>query len=102
VQAIQEKYQGSDDPTFRERAIQMKGAALRTGEAPPVDAVDRLLQAPAPREVPEAARAVQHRHQEGGRRRGRRQASNDPVIGQELLDCIAQSDKIFWETRQAA
>jgi nickel superoxide dismutase len=54
VQVIQEQYRGNDDPTFRERAIQMKGAALRPGEAPPVDAVDRLLQAPALREVPEA------------------------------------------------
>ena len=29
-------------------------------------------------------------------------ASNDPATGQELLDLIAQIDKIFWETKQAA
>ncbi|MDT7628976.1 MAG: nickel superoxide dismutase, partial [Pseudonocardiales bacterium] len=28
--------------------------------------------------------------------------SNDPATGQDLLDYIAQIDKIFWETKQAA
>jgi nickel superoxide dismutase len=29
-------------------------------------------------------------------------ASTDPTTGQELLDYIAQIDKIFWETKAAA
>ena len=48
-----------------------QGAARRAGQAPPVGAVDRLLQAAALREVPEPAPAVQRGHQ--ARRRRRRQ-----------------------------
>ena len=35
----------------------------------------------------------------GGRRQGQ---SMDPAEGQELLDLIAEIDKIFWETKAAA
>ena len=34
-------------------------------------------------------------------RRGLVVCANDPATGQELLDYIAQIDKIFWETKQA-
>jgi hypothetical protein len=33
---------------------------------------------------------------------GGAKASTDPASGQELLDLIAQIDKIFWETKAAA
>ena len=33
---------------------------------------------------------------------GGAKASTDPATGQELLDLIAQIDKIFWETKAAA
>ena len=49
------KVADNDDPDFRTRAIDHQGAALRAGQAPPLGAVDRLLQAPALREVPPAA-----------------------------------------------
>ena len=81
VKAIQEKYQGNEDPVFRTRAHPDQGAAGRAGQAPPVGAVDRLLQAPALREVPAAARAVQQGHQAG--RRGRRQGQRRPGRGPE-------------------
>ena len=44
-----------------------QGTAFRAGQAPPVGAVDRLLQAAALREVPAAAHAVQRGHQAGRR-----------------------------------
>ena len=78
VKAIQEKYQGNDDPEFRDARHPDQGAARRPGQAPPVGAVDRLLQAAALREVPGAARAVQQGHQEGRRRRRRRQVVHRP------------------------
>ncbi|HEY3649045.1 MAG TPA: hypothetical protein VGL33_13810 [Streptosporangiaceae bacterium] len=33
---------------------------------------------------------------------GGTKSSDDPATGQELLDYIAQIDKIFWETKQNA
>jgi nickel superoxide dismutase len=33
---------------------------------------------------------------------GGAKSSMDPTIGQELLDQIAEIDKIFWETKQAS
>ena len=33
---------------------------------------------------------------------GGAKSSTDPSTGQELLDLIAQIDKIFWETKQAS
>ena len=86
VKAIQEKYQGNEDPVFRARAIADQGAARRPRQAPPVGAVDRLLQAPALREVPGAARAVQQGHQGAGGGPGGTGRRTDPATGQELLD----------------
>src|SRR4051812_7984222 len=58
-----------------------QGGPRRPGQAPPVGAVDRLLQAPALREVPAAARAVQQGDQAG--RRCRRQGQHGPRGGPE-------------------
>ena len=63
VKAIAEKYQANDDPVFRTRALIIKEQRVRPREAPPLGAVDRLLQAAALREVPAAARPVQPGHQ---------------------------------------
>ncbi len=101
VKAIQEKYQGNDDPDVPHAGDRHQGAALRPRQAPPLGAVDRLLQAAALREVPGAARAVQQGHQEAGGGEGGAKSSMDPATGQELLDLIAQIDKIFWETKQS-
>src|SRR5215472_13943876 len=86
VKAICQKYQDSKDPAFQTRALIIKeqrselvkhhlrglevvgpqhpqmvldhqGTAVRAGQAPSVGAVDRLLQAPALREVPAAPHA---------------------------------------------
>ena len=100
VKAIAEKYAGNEDPEFRARASDHQGAALRAGQAPPVGAVDRLLQAAALREVPAAAPAVQRGHQAGGRRAAPR-ARVDPAKADELLAKIDEISKIFWETKQA-
>ena len=71
IKAIIAKVADNDDPDFRTRAMHHQGAALRAGQAPPLGAVDRLLQAAALREVPAAAHAVQRGHQ--ARRRLRHQ-----------------------------
>ena len=69
IKAIIAKVADNDDPDFRTRADPHQGAALRAGQAPPLGAVDRLLQAPALREVPAAAHARQRGHQARRRRR---------------------------------
>ena len=95
VKACQEKYQGSDDEVFKDARGRDQGRARRPGEAPPVGAVDRLLQARAPRDAPGAARDVLEGHQ-GGRRAKK---SKDPAQGQKLLDAIDEIGKVFWETK---
>ena len=52
VKACQEKYQGNEDPIFRARAVSIKEERSDDGQGAPLGAVDRLLQARAPREVP--------------------------------------------------
>src|SRR5512132_449321 len=64
VKAIQEKYQGNEDPVFRTRAILIKEQRADLVKHH-LWAVDGLLQASALREVPAAARAVQQGHQAG-------------------------------------
>jgi len=87
------KYNDSDDESFKTRAIIIK-EARPTCQAAPVGAVDRLLQARAPREVPQPARSVLEGHQEGRRRsrrandvrRGRRPAGPDRRDRPDLLE----------------
>ena len=76
-----------------------QGAALRAGQAPPVGAVDRLLQAPALREVPAAARSCSTRPPSWPAPPAPRAAPTPP----RPTSCSAKIDeisKIFWETKQ--
>ena len=68
---------GQQRPGLPHARAAHQGAARRAGEAPPLGAVDRLLQAAALREVPPAARPVQRGDQAGRRRR--RQGRADPA-----------------------
>ena len=105
VKAIQTRYQDAEkfktagrawrttDPRARDQ-----GGARRPGQGAPVGAVDRLLQARAPREVPAAPRAVL-----GARRKaGLAKKAQDPAQGQKLLDSIDEIGKIFWETKASS
>ena len=100
VKAIIDKFADNDDPDFRTRADPDQGAALRAGQAPPLGAVDRLLQAAALREVPAAAHAVQRGHQ-ARRRGGGTKGSTDVAVADQLLAKIDEIAEIFWETKKA-
>ena len=100
VKAIIEKVADNDDPDFRTRAVLHQGGALRPGQAPPLGAVDRLLQAAALREVPAAARAVQ-RGDQARRRGGGTKGSLDVEVADQLLAKIDEIAEIFWETKKA-
>ena len=102
VKAIQEKYQGNDDPEFRSRAIEIKEQRADLVKHHLWVLWTDYFKPPHFEKYPRAARAVQQGHEEGGRRAGGAKSSTDPATGQELLDLIAQIDKIFWETKAAA
>jgi nickel superoxide dismutase len=90
VRAIQKKYQSNDDPVFRQRCIN-KGAAQRASQAPPVAAVDRLLQAVALREVPQLHEVFNKATKAAGG--SGVEASADPKNGEELLDYLYRPDR---------
>ncbi|HZA26297.1 MAG TPA: superoxide dismutase, Ni [Actinomycetota bacterium] len=95
VKAIQEKYQDSNDETFRTRAIKIKEDraelvkhhlwVLWTDYFKP----EHLEKSPELHELFwNATKAA-----------GKAKQSVDPAQGQELLDFIGQIDKIFWDTK---
>ena len=72
--------------------------ARRAREAPPVGAVDGLLQARARRALPRAARARSGRRPRPPARRRRHPTSPSPTV---CLSGIAEIDRIFKETKKA-
>jgi len=97
VKACQEKYQGSDDPVFRERAVQIKEERA--------DLVKHHLWVLwtdyfKPEHL--AAHPDLHdRFWQATKLAGDAKKSLDPAQGQQLLDAIAEIDKIFWATKEA-
>ena len=97
VKACQEKYQGSDDEVFRQRAVMIKEQradlvkhhlwVLWTDYFKP----EHLEQYPDLHKLFwDATKAA-----------GATKSSNDPATGQKLLDLVGDIDKIFWATKQA-
>ncbi len=97
VKGCQEKYQGSDDDVFRERAVLIKEERA--------DLVKHHLWVLwTDYFKPEHAEKYPELHQlfwDATKAAGQSKKSQDPAQGQELLDLIAQIDKIFWETKAA-
>ena len=77
-----------------------QGRALGPRQAPPVGAVDRLLQAAALREVPAAATSCSTRRPSWRGPAGTK-GSTDVAMADKLLGKIEEISKIFWETKQA-
>jgi nickel superoxide dismutase len=97
VKAIQEKYQASDDESFRDRAILIKEERA--------DLVKHHLWVLwTDYFKPEHVEKYPELHQlfwDATKAAGAAKKSEDPATGQELLDLIGQIDKIFWETKKA-
>ncbi len=96
VMAIQQKYQDSDDPVFRDRAIQIKEERA--------DLVKHHLWVLwtdyfKPNHV-EQYPDLHQRFWEATKLAGDSKRSEDPAQGQQLLDAIAEIDAIFWETKK--
>jgi nickel superoxide dismutase len=100
VKAIQEKYQANDDPTFRARAIEIKEQRSELVKHHLWVLWTDYFKPPHFEKYPELHELFNKATKAAGA--SGTKASNDPATGQELLDYIAQIDKIFWETKQAA
>ncbi len=96
VKGIQEKFQGSDDAVFRERAVLIKEQRA--------DLVKHHLWVLwTDYFKPEHLEAHPELHQlfwDATKAAGAAKKSEDPAQGQQLLDLIAQIDKVFWETKK--
>jgi nickel superoxide dismutase len=96
VLGIQEKYQGSDDEVFRQRAVQIKEERA--------DLVKHHLWVLwTDYFKPEHLEKYPQLHElfwDATKAAGAAKKSEDPADGQTLLDLIAQIDEIFWETKK--
>jgi nickel superoxide dismutase len=96
VLGIQEKYQGSDDEVFRQRAVLIKEERA--------DLVKHHLWVLwTDYFKPEHLQKYPQLHElfwDATKAAGAAKKSQDPADGQKLLDLIAQIDEIFWETKK--
>jgi nickel superoxide dismutase len=96
VKGCQEKYQASDDPVFRERAVQIKEERA--------DLVKHHLWVLwTDYFKPDHLKAYPDLHDtfwKATKLAGESKKSVDPAQGQQVLDAIAEIDKIFWETKK--
>jgi nickel superoxide dismutase len=101
VKAIQEKYQSNEDPDYRTRAIDIKEQRSELVKHHLWVLWTDYFKPPHFEKYPELHELFNKATKAAGAPNGTK-ASNDPKTGQDLLDLIAQIDKIFWETKQAA
>ncbi|GAB2982224.1 superoxide dismutase, Ni [Actinosynnema sp. NPDC050801] len=100
VKAIQEKYQGNEDPEFRARAILIKEQRSELVKHHLWVLWTDYFKPPHFEKYPELHDLFNRATKAAGASGAK--GSMDPAKGQELLDLIAQIDKIFWETKAAA
>jgi nickel superoxide dismutase len=97
VKAIMEKFNDSDDDVFKTRAVFIKEQRA--------DLVKHHLWVLwTDYFKPEHLEAHPNLHQlfwSATKTAGQAKKSNDPQVGDDLLNQIAEIDKIFWETKKA-
>ena len=96
VKAICEKYQGNEDPVFRTRALLIKEQRSELVK-------HHLWVLWTDYFKPEHLAAHPDLHDkfwQATKLAGDAKKSLDPAQGQQLLDAIAEIDKIFWETKK--
>ena len=97
VKAIAEKYQASDDPEFRTRALIIKEQRAELVKHHLWVLWTDYFKPPHFEKYPQ----LHQLFNEALKAASAAKASTDPATGQKLLDYIAQIDKIFWETKKA-
>ena len=98
VKAIQEKYQDNEDPEFRTRAILIKEQRSELVKHHLWVLWTDYFKPPHFEKYPELHELFNKATKAAGATGTK--GSMDPATGQELLDLIAEIDKIFWETKQ--
>ena len=96
VKAIQEKYQGSSDAVFRERAVGIKEQRADLVKHHLWVLWTDYFKPPHLEKYPE----LHGLFWDATKAAGATKSSVDPATGQKLLDLIAEIDKIFWETKK--
>jgi nickel superoxide dismutase len=99
VKAIQQKYQDNEDPEFRSRAILIKEQRADLVKHHLWVLWTDYFKAPHFEKYPNLHELFNKATKAAGASGAK--GSMDPRSGQELLDLIAEIDKIFWETKQA-
>ena len=102
VKAIIAKVADNDDPDFRTRAILIKEQRSELVKHHLWVLWTDYFKPPHFEKYPELHELFNKATKKAGGGPGGAKASTDPATGQELLDFIAQIDKIFWETKAAA
>src|SRR5688500_19769331 len=95
VKACQEKYQGSDDAIFKDRAISIKEQRANLVK-------EHLWVLWTDYFKPEHLETYPQLHElfwNATKEAGNAKRSEDPAQGQKLLDSIDELSKIFWETK---
>ncbi|MGI8667657.1 MAG: superoxide dismutase, Ni [Jatrophihabitans sp.] len=100
VKAIQEKYQGNEDPVFRTRAILIKEQRAELVKHHLWVLWTDYFKPPHFEKYPQLHELFNKATKQAGAAGGK--GSMDPADGQQLLDLIAEIDTIFWETKKAA
>jgi nickel superoxide dismutase len=99
VKAIQEKYQGNEDPVFRTRAILIKEQRAELVKHHLWVLWTDYFKPPHFEKYPNLHQLFNDATKQAGAAGAKGKV--DPAEGQKLLDQIAEIDKIFWETKQA-
>ena len=97
VKACQEKYQGSDDQIFKDRAISIKEQRANLVK-------EHLWVLWTDYFKPEHLENYPQLHElfwNATNEAGNAKRSEDPAQGQKLLDAVDELSKIFWETKSA-
>ena len=97
VKATQEKYQASDDETFKIRALKIKEERADLVKHHLWVLWTDYFKPPHLEKYPQLHQLFWDATKAAGATKG----SVDPATGQKLLDQIAEIDKIFWETKKA-
>jgi nickel superoxide dismutase len=96
VKAIQEKYQGSDDETFRQRSLVIKEERADLVKHHLWVLWTDYFKPPHLEQFPQ----LHELFWKATKAAGDSKRSVDPTQGQQLLDLIAEIDGIFWKTKQ--
>jgi nickel superoxide dismutase len=97
VKACQEKYEGSDDAIFKDRAVAIKEQRANLVK-------EHLWVLWTDYFKPEHLENYPQLHElfwNATKEAGNAKRSTDPAQGQKLLDAVDELSKIFWETKSA-